>query len=433
MPANITDDPTSFPTVTTPVDADTPNAASLQVSIQQLANRTAYLNAGSFSGKIFEGFESATFPPATPAGFWSAPSVRFNTDVAYARDTVNPITGTASANRGAGQGANQSGSLGLSNVYLDSPSRISFVIDLLCNASFGDHLDFYIDGVLTAKWSTTTNATISAGRFVSDVLREGVHTFDWRFVRGASVSVASEKARIDAVNITPESVWSDRPNRIYLDEDFLYNTGSTPTGWTAALGANPGSVAYDTSPGTDRFGVVRVTSGAVGIGDQTTLSLLGVNSSWCSAGNFPFLEFWINLPALTNIAVDVGIMSSVLTDSVTWRYDSSLGTDWKFRTSVGGVATTNPTGLVAATGWTRLALFGAAGLTNGNGWLGSINGQVAPGAGANHMGSTQNLVGSAVVARPVISVASRTVANGAIVYCDLLKVMSQRSNASLLG
>lgn len=50
MPTAIVDDPTAFPSVTTPAGADVPNAASLQITTQQLANRTANLNR---TGSIF--------------------------------------------------------------------------------------------------------------------------------------------------------------------------------------------------------------------------------------------------------------------------------------------------------------------------------------------------------------------------------------------
>lgn len=45
MPTAIIDDNSVFPAVTTPSGGDVPNAAGMQVSVQQLANRTAFLKA----------------------------------------------------------------------------------------------------------------------------------------------------------------------------------------------------------------------------------------------------------------------------------------------------------------------------------------------------------------------------------------------------
>jgi hypothetical protein len=446
MPANLTDDATQFPTVTTPSGADVPNAASVQTSLQQLANRTAFLQALGLSGKIFEGFESVTFPPASPGGFWSAPSTRFNTDFAYQRDTSNPITGTASANRNTGQTATSNSSLGLSNVYLDSPARIAFVFDLLCNASFGDHLDFYIDGVLTAKYSCTTNATVSAGRFVSDVLREGVHTFDWRFVRGGSVSVASEKARVDAVNIIPESVWSDPTTRFSFFDDLVYTSVGLVTGppqlppfYHHASSANAGTFNWNWTGSTVFFhGSPKFTCSATAIGDYYGVTLGdGMFGTGSAAAYAPFLETMINLPSIANMFVEFGFAggAGIFTDYLAaWVYDSSVGTDWRFKTINASTVTTNPTGVAAAAGVaTRLSVSGLAGLTNGNGWLGLINGQALPGAGANHMGSTQNMpTGAAGAYVPYLRVGSRTAAAAKIVEVDYLKLLALRGTA-LIG
>lgn len=388
-----------------------------------------------------QGFESGTFPPTDGGSVaWTAPSVRFGSDLAYVRDTNNPITGSASANRPGAQSTNQNSSVGF-DVFLLAPTRIAFIIDLLCNASFGDHFDFYIDGVLTAKWSTTTNATVSAGRFVSDVIREGYHTFDWRFVRGGSVSVASEKARLDAVNLIPESVWSDSSNRIFAFDDMMYGgwgapAFATPGMWSDTWLGGQGSETLGFPDAALSGGVTQITSRAVAIGDAIQIWTANGSLTAVQGTFFPFLEALINLPSITNMFAEFGVSDGVAgagTNAVKWVYDSAVGTDWRFKTIVGGVATTNPTGINAVAGTPiRLGITGCVGLTNGNGWLGMVNGQALAGAGANHMGSTQNLPGAAVN-RPYFLVGSRVGAAAKSMNIDWFKFMAQRSNAALIG
>jgi hypothetical protein len=52
MPVNLTDDPTTFPTVVAPASADPRTAASVTAGLQPLANRTAYLKALATVGGV---------------------------------------------------------------------------------------------------------------------------------------------------------------------------------------------------------------------------------------------------------------------------------------------------------------------------------------------------------------------------------------------
>jgi hypothetical protein len=435
---------------TIPGDGDARSASATNVGMQKLADyleatrQVAILGSGL---PLFEGFENATFPPAAPNGGWAAPSVNYGSDLAYQRDTSNPITGTASANRNSGQTASTNSSMSLTLCF-DSPSRISFVLDLLCNASYGDHLDFYIDGVLTGKWSTVSNTVSSSGRWVSDPLREGKHTFDWRFVRGASGSVANEKARIDAVNVVPESIWmGDRANRILIEDDFDGPVPSVVTSWRWATitGTHAGTMAG--SLNNPVFGAWDLNTAATAIGDEEGITLeqnqSGGSNSFSGWGTYmPFAEALISIPSLAGVAVEFGISAGGIPSNggsfsgSAWIYDSTLGTDWRFRTGNAGTLTTNPTGITAvAATWTRLGLSVAQGLTNGNGALGMINGQSLPNTGgANHSGSTQNLPPTTGTANflPYAVVYSRTAAAAKTVAIDYFKFLGQRA-AGLIG
>lgn len=450
MPASYTGVP-SHVSLATPMSGTLPSsgdprtAAGVDAPIQTIldyAEAIRLLVVGS-GLPLFEGFESVTFPPAAPVNAWAAPSPRFGSDLAYQRDTSNPITGTASANRNSGQSASTNSSIGLSGMYLTVPSRIAFVFDLLCNASFGDHLDFFIDGVLTGKWSCTTNTNVSAGRFVSDVLREGAHTFDWRFVRGGSVSVANEKARIDAVNIIPESVWGDRANRYVVDDEFVRQSGSTDGAWGSTFTGHAGSVAFGFSGGDAAFsagGTVQVLCSNINSGDSEILflgaaadkSFLGINASF-----FPFMEALISLPVITNTFAEFGIAGVVAgavdtaNNKAAWVYDSAVGTDWRFTTVLNGTATANPTGIAATVGAVRLGLTGCKGLTNGTGWLGSINGLSVPAAGANHMGSSLTQPSAINTYAPYFRVGSRAATAQSMVI-DYFRAFGFRA-AALIG
>lgn len=435
---------------TIPVDGDVDSAATHTPGEQTQLDYIEALRqiVAGVGLPFFEGFESVTFPPTAPAGAWAAPSPRFNTDLAYQRDTSNPITGTASANRNSGQTASTNSSLGLSNVFLAVPSRMAFVFDLLCNASFGDHLDFFVDGVLTGKWSCTTNTNVSAGRFITDVLREGAHTFDWRFVRGASAAVASEKARLDAVNIIPESAWQDRAKRVAFEDEFFRQSSSTDAMWGVTSTGAAGGVNFGYGGANSAGnGVVQLLSGAVGAGDSEAIFLGALATSPITAppfassdsAHFPFMEIVLSLPSIANMFVEFGVISSTspivfTAQRAAWVYDSSVGTDWRFSTTtIGPTTTTNPTGVAAAAGSVRLGLTGCSGLTNGAGWLGTINGQSLPGAGANHMGSSQNnpIVAGASY-QPYIRVGSRTAAAAKEADVDYFRFLAFRA-ATLIG
>ena len=385
------------------------------------------------SGGYLQGFEPGLFPPNDGGGIqWSAPSYRFLSDVAFVRDTSNPIANLASANRPGSQSASTNSSMGF-DVFLLAPSRIAFVLDLLCNNSFGDHLDFYVDGSLNGTWSTTGNTVPSSGRYVTTVLREGYHYFDWRFVRGAAISVANEKSRIDLVAVMPESSWSDRYIKLQIDEDFIV-AGLIANGlWSSGNSGNAGTVA----PGTIAAGgSLAVTSAAVAIGDWEVLNLntgLVIFPGVSPAQYAPFLDVGVYLPSVTQMFVEVGFWdgNTNFQNYAAWVYDSNVGTDWRFKTVLANVATTNPTGIVAlASGTTKLSLSAVAGLTNGNGWLGAINGSALPNTGgANHCGSTQNLP-SSLVTFPYVRVGSRIAAAAKAAQVDFIRMMAYRAALS---
>ena len=348
MPTNITDDPTSFPAVTSPAGSEVPNAASLQTSVQQLANRTAYLKSLGFLGQIKEGFESTTFPPPTPAGAWSAPSIRYPTDAAYVRDTSNPLFGSASANYPAAQATNSFSSLGFTGIYFATPSRVAFLFDVLGNSgSNRDVLNFYIDGVQVAAFASTDGVTRVSGRYMSAILREGFHNLDWRWSRGPNSAVSGSKARIDDVEVLPESVWGDRLNgRISYIEEFR---GTSAGLWTASNSGNAGTVTYGSSAGQNLSGMV-LTSAAVAVGDWEAITFNGDALINGANGACLFLETTLLLPnVISGMFCELGFWAGPTNTGwyVSLVYDSSVATTWFLKVSENGTSTSYNTGITA--------------------------------------------------------------------------------------
>lgn len=341
--------------ITVPADGDPDSAATVNVPLQKLAD---YI-AGIASPMVFvESFDAAAFPPTTSPG-WAAPSPRIGTS-GFARDTNTPITGTASANRPAGQLANTVSSLGLST-YLSVPCRVVFDFKVTCNPGLSDHLDFYVDGAAKGSFSSRSGPTTESGRFFSPVIREGIHTFDWTFVRGALASVGGEQAKIDNVQLIPETAWaSEQGNRVGLLEDFL--TTTLPPGWTQRSGANAGSYANNSAILNDwiQAGVGGIKTAGTAATDWTSIQndpicgfgAAGFNGTPLTFSRRPLVEFALWVPSLTNVMFSVGLVghADVLgngTERIDMLYDSALGANWRLRTVTGGAATIIDTGVVA--------------------------------------------------------------------------------------
>jgi len=342
--------------VTLPSDGDALNAASVNVVDQKQSDYLEAFRQMLVLGTgwpISEGFESTTFPPASPLNAWATPSPRFPTDLAWVRSTTNPIAGVASASAPVPQAINTNSSLGLT-VAFASPSRVSFLFALNCNNNQGDHLDFYVDGVLTAQLTTQTSNTLVGSRFVSDPLREGAHTFDWRFVRGASASVGSEECKIDTVEIIPDETWRNDPARaLFFDEGFV-NNATTAIGantlvnppWLLATGANAGSYGPGgTAVPVAAAGVFSLSSAAVAAADWASALAHMPAGLLLAPAKTPFVEARVGLGTLTaNKILEIGLGDSgapAAGNFVGWAWDGSNGgaSNWRWRGIVAGAAT----------------------------------------------------------------------------------------------
>ena len=332
---------------TGPVNGDVWSLGSALKTYLGGASGTIAINESM--GALSEGFETAC-PPAT--GGWTAPSRRYAGDFAFFRDTSTPITGTASANRSVSQTASTNSSLGL-DWFLPSPARLAFYFDVLCNQAGGDSLQFYVDGVLTAQIITPSNTQNAAGRFVTDVLVEGPHTFDWRYLRGASAAVGGEKCRIDIVEIVAESRWMDQATRLNLFSDFLstsdINAGSTTLFQSGFVG-NVGLVTVGNT-GQSAQGSCSVSNAAVAVADTEFIQTGCYLTSTSAAFLKPvFWEVRMVLRSNANVACWTGLAdagSATPGNSVQFFFDSAVGANWKLKTVSGGVSNAYDTGIVA--------------------------------------------------------------------------------------
>lgn len=387
-----------------PVDGDSDNAATLDASLQTLTDYIEALRAATALAVLAfaEGFEGATFPPTAAAGTpgWSTPSTRFAADLAWARSTVNPIAGVASATAPVPQAVSTNSSLGLL-IGFASPSRISFLFAVDCNANTSDHLDFYVDGVLTASLSSQTSNVLVGGKFISDVLREGPHTFDWRFVRGATASVGAEECKLDTVEIIPESFLASDPTRMHVFDDAwggpfplsitLVSAGNlagsdgvgTPTEYR--VGANAGTYIAETTP--DAHGIIGMTTGASAIGDYVAAAFGSCPTAVTLAQLLPFVEVRPAVPVLSaNAVAEAGLFDQgapTAGNFVGWAWDGSLGvgSTWRFRAIAAGAQTTVDSGIaVAANALIRLGVT----IATVRGVTGAVfmkDGKALPGAG----------------------------------------------------
>lgn len=352
---------------------------------------------------INEGFEGSVFPPTSPSGAWSAPSSRFNTDTAWIRTAVGPLAGVASASAPTPQTLSTNSSMGL-QTFLFSPSRLQFVFAVTSNANNGDHLDFFIDGILTAQFSSTTGPVAVAGTFITDLLTVGAHTFDWRFVRGASASVASEKCLVDSVQVISEESWRTDPtlSRLYMFDDmtwangpiassgFALTTANSPAAFFSMLvsaGGNTGTIALaQNASGLSSYGEVLFTNASVAAGDSMS-SIPNFNSGVLTAqfplSKNPFAEWRVNINTITPGAgsAEVGLRSTG-SDFAGWCFDGAVSiVNWRWRTRTsGGVQTDVDSGVA----WSSSSYFRLGTIASTVGGISSViflkDGKALPGA-----------------------------------------------------
>jgi hypothetical protein len=423
--------------VTIPQDGvDTESVASINTPIQKSADYIEAIRSALSTSGAAETFDAATFPPTSMGGGWSAPSTRFGSDSAYVRDTGTPITGTASANRPGSQTASTTSSMGLSTFFL-TPGRFIFEFKVTCNINAGDHLDLYIDGVLTGKWYSATGPTTEGGRYVSEILPAGAHTFDWRFVRGASASVGGEAAKIDNVQVVPDFLWLFDPARLYWIEDFVATANSLPPNWTAAN--NNGNAGTINSYGSGDLaaaarvvvGLIEILNAATVIGDtQGIAPTTGVMLSpgftpsalLLQPSVFPFVESVCGCVSLTSIYFSSGLSSAIgpgttepTTGTVTIAFDSAISANWLLRCG----ATDRDTGIAATVGLHRFGLS-----VSPLGVIATIDGVSVPGSTTTFM---SNPTVPAAGLLPHFQVASRTATGARKLIIDQIRVYANRA------
>jgi hypothetical protein len=392
-------------------------------SARQLVYKTnaAVAPVPAVFGNFVEDFEATAFPPTARPGF-AAPSPRFPTDLAYVRDTATPIFGTASANRPGAQTASTNSSLGLS-VFLPSPSRLFFNFNVICNVGQSDHFDFYVDGVLTAEFSSRTGPTTESGRFVTDVLTEGAHTFDWRFVRGASASVGSEAAKVDQIEIIPESRWQGDPARFYWFDEMVPDASAAntaeycaPKGFQQSTAANAPTFGYLGGTGQLYCGAIRMGCAGVAVGDLAAIFALA-NSMFLNSNLLPtrkpFYEAFVYVITVANVFLAIGLVDSASNTAETGSLaqaelilDTAVSPNWQLRVFTQGVgATTINTGVAAAAGALRVGIS-----VDTKGVVVILNGKSIPVAGASNSMCSNPTFTTGFGASPRLMVRSRTAA-----------------------
>jgi hypothetical protein len=419
-PGNIT---SASPTMNVPVDGDSDSAATFTVGTQKVID---YLAAMTVWAGFSEGFEATAFPPTATPG-WTTPSARYGSDLAWVRSTSSPLFGSAHAAAPSPQGTTTNSSLGLS-VLLTAPARVGFYFTVKCNTAASDHLDFYVDGVLFAQYNCTATTATVTGRYMSDPLTEGVHTFDWRFVRGGSASIAGEVAAIDQVQIIPESRWGDQSTRVFIYDEFAYPATIPASLWAATNSGNAGTF-QGTFPSLG-FGVAALTSSATAIGDWEACTAQ-FNVPVGGAGLLCFLEGLLSV-TLANSFTMFGVWTGSPTGAnlSAWVYDSSVSANW-FLKSIDNGSTTRvneDSGVAAVAGNQRLGLFpsnnpgtGPTGIMSG-----MINGKAVPGAGKLIGGVSGFPLGSVNNCQPFFLSGSKTSAGARQATLDYFKCLGFR-------
>jgi hypothetical protein len=293
-----------------------------------------------------EGFESTTFPPNP---MWVTPSPRYPSDAAWVRSTTGPLTGTASASAPTPQGASTNSSIG-ATVVLYSPSRIQFQFDVKNNITMTDFLALYIDGGIAFQMSSGPTMAESAGTWISDVLNAGVHTFDWRYVRGAAAPVSGEKCLIDNVQILPEAFLRNDPLHLYVDWNGEFystvrrSTGNTPAFandsvimgfWDIACGANAGYIGAGGLSGPPHARLALI-SAAIAAGDYTKMGFSP--NDFITLNKVPFIEWRADLFPSSSVVEEIGFGEMPISASTYfqgWAMDYSLSPSLRIRGRIG--------------------------------------------------------------------------------------------------
>lgn len=347
---------------TIPADGDALAAASVNTPLQKIADLVEAIRQGVATVGFSEGFESATFPPVATSK-WTAPSTRFGSDTAWIRSTTNPIAGTAAASAPRPQTLSTNSSMGL-DTFLMSPSRLEFLWAVNCILNNGDHLDFYVDGTLVFQMSSQVSNTLVGGLYRTDSLREGFHTFDWRFVRGSSASVGSEECQIDSVAIVPEIAWISDPLRIGLLEDCFVGgvdgtshtitasgSGSSLYGsWNFITNANVGKFLLGGSASGYGAGIISIQTANTAIADYVIMSLQSFTSLATPQTLAALLEQRVYVDnSIANQVIETGwlphgvgvLFSAATSDFIGWAWDGGNGTSstWRWRIINNGTVT----------------------------------------------------------------------------------------------
>jgi len=407
-----------------PVDGDGDSAATFTVGTQKIID---YLAAITTWTGLSEGFEAAAFPPTATPG-WTTPSARYGTDLAWVRSTTSPMFGAAQAAAPSPQGTNTNSSLGLS-ALLTSPARVGFYFTVKCNTAASDHLDFYVDGVLFAQYNCTATTATVTGRFMSDPLTEGVHTFDWRFVRGGTASIGGEVAAIDQVQIIPESRWLDHGLRVNIIDDFAYPATIPASLWAATNSGNAGTFQGNPAVAAG-YGIGVLTSAATAANDWEAATAQ-FNIQVGGGGFLGFLETNLDLLNLTNAFAMFGVWTGSPTGAnlAAFVFDTLVNGNWFLKSIDNGVTTrVNEDTGVAAAGSQRLGLFPAINPNTGPTGIvsGMINGKAIPGAGKLIGGASGFSLGNVTTVQPFFLMGSRTAAGAKAAQIESFRYLGFR-------
>jgi hypothetical protein len=156
----------------------------VQMTSGALGNKNARVivspGVGNFS---MEGFESGNFNTQP----WS-----FTGSAPWTVQSGTVHTGTYAAASGSITDSQTSGMLLSRNCIAGTASFVYSV----SSESGWDYLRFYIDGVQQGAWSGTVGWTTA-----SYPVTVGPHTFEWRYTKDGSVSVGSDRAWVDDINL----------------------------------------------------------------------------------------------------------------------------------------------------------------------------------------------------------------------------------------
>ena len=140
----------------------------------------------------------------------------------------------------------------------------------------------------------------------------------------------------------PESALRRIGSLYYFMDDFV---GSTYNNYVWATRGSGGSIS--TLPG----GVVQVTANAnkdieAYQGDMTNFSVAA----------FAQCTWRFKIPTITSAAGEVGFDGSLITNIISFRYDSAVGANWLYVINDGGIEVVTGTGIAATTGWVEATM-----------------------------------------------------------------------------